>query len=62
VLTRVASLERFEDFGRAVSRPLDAPAHGWPSPEEEYSLAAIGRANGIELLGPPGALPGCGSD
>jgi mannose-6-phosphate isomerase-like protein (cupin superfamily) len=57
VLTRVASLERFHDFSRAVSQPLQAPAQGWPSVEEKYALAAIGRANGIELLGPPGALP-----
>jgi quercetin dioxygenase-like cupin family protein len=61
VLTRVASLERFQDFGRAVSKPLLAPARVWPSLEEAYAVAAIGRANGIELLGPPGALPARGT-
>ena len=62
VLTRVASLERFADFSRAVGQPLQRPEQGWPSVEEEYALAAIGRANGIELLGPPGALPDLGPD
>ena len=57
VLTRVASLERFIDFGRAVSIPLGTPAAGWPSADERATVAAIGAANGIELLGPPGALP-----
>ena len=55
VLTRVASLERFVDFGRAVSQPVIADE--WPSCDEHVSLAAIGGANGIELLGPPGSLP-----
>jgi quercetin dioxygenase-like cupin family protein len=58
VLTRVASLERFIDFGRAVSPPLDSPQRDWPSPSEQAAVAAIGAPNGIELLGPPGALPG----
>jgi hypothetical protein len=57
VFTQVAELDRFVDFGRAVSEPLSKPDAGWPSPEEESSLAAIARANGIELLGPPGAVP-----
>ena len=57
VLTRVASLERFVDFGRAVSIPLGSPAADWPSADERSTVAAIGAANGIELLGPPGALP-----
>ena len=56
VLTHVRSLERFIDFGRAVSAPLPA-AYGWPSPEERAVVAAIAAANGIELLGAPGALP-----
>jgi mannose-6-phosphate isomerase-like protein (cupin superfamily) len=55
VLTRVASLERFLDFGHAVSEPLEDKA--WPSLSELAAVAAIGEANGIELLGPPGALP-----
>jgi mannose-6-phosphate isomerase-like protein (cupin superfamily) len=57
VLTQVRSLERFADFGRAVSPPLAAPAEDWPSFEERDAVAAMGAANGIELLGPPGALP-----
>ncbi|MEA2309885.1 MAG: hypothetical protein QOI65_2171 [Thermoleophilaceae bacterium] len=59
VVTRVCSLARFEDFGRAVSAPVVGGA--WPSLEEAASVAAIGRANGIELLGPPGVLPPRGS-
>jgi hypothetical protein len=58
VLTQVSSLDRFHEFGRAVSRPLPRPAAGWPSPEEHDAVAAMAAANGIELLGPPGALPG----
>jgi mannose-6-phosphate isomerase-like protein (cupin superfamily) len=56
VLTRVRSLARFLDFGRAVSAPLADPAGGWPSAEEMAAVAGIAAANGIELLGPPGAL------
>ena len=58
VLTQVSSLDRFHEFGRAVSRPLPCPTAGWPSPEEHHAVAAMGAANGIKLLGPPGALPG----
>jgi len=58
VVTRVRSLDRFHDFGRAVSRPVERPEAGWPSPDEEAAVTAIARANGIELLGPPGLLPG----
>jgi hypothetical protein len=58
VLTRVDSLERFIDFGRAVSMPLSSAAAGWPSSEERAAVASMGAANGMELLGPPGALPG----
>jgi uncharacterized RmlC-like cupin family protein len=57
VLTRVSSLDRFLDFGRAVSPPLAAPELGWPSPSEIATVAALAAPNGIELLGPPGALP-----
>src|SRR3954471_512826 len=59
VLTRVAQLQRYVDFGRASTPPLpDAAAGDWPSPEELQALATMAAANGIELLGPPGALPG----
>jgi mannose-6-phosphate isomerase-like protein (cupin superfamily) len=58
VLTRVTSLEGFLDFNRAVAEPLAVPVSGWPSAEEEAALSAMGAVNGIELLGPPGVLPG----
>jgi mannose-6-phosphate isomerase-like protein (cupin superfamily) len=58
VVTHVCSVERFSDFGRAVSAPLADPAAGWPSESERAAVAAMGADNGIELLGPPGALPG----
>jgi mannose-6-phosphate isomerase-like protein (cupin superfamily) len=58
VLTRVTSLERFLDFNRALIEPTAVPISGWPSAEEEAALSSIGVANGIELLGPPGVLPG----
>jgi mannose-6-phosphate isomerase-like protein (cupin superfamily) len=58
VLTRVASLELFVDFNRAVSSPVAVPVSGWPQAEEEAALSSTGAANGIELLGPPGVLPG----
>jgi hypothetical protein len=55
VLTRVESLERFVDFGRAVSQAVASDE--WPSEDEHASLAAMAAANGIELIGPPGSLP-----
>jgi hypothetical protein len=58
VVTQVSSLERFTDFGRAVAAPHPDPAAGWPSEHERAAVASIAAANGIELLGPPGALPG----
>jgi mannose-6-phosphate isomerase-like protein (cupin superfamily) len=58
VLTRVTALERFLDFNRAVIEPIAVPVAGWPSAEEHAALSSIGAANGIELLGPPGVLPG----
>lgn len=54
VVTRVRSLDRFIDFGRAVST---ATAASWPSAAEHAAVAAIAGANGIELIAPPGALP-----
>ena len=57
VLTHVRSLELFNDFARAVSAPLVTPARGWPSEHEHAAVQAIAAANGIDLLGPPGALP-----
>ena len=58
VLTHVTSLQRFLDFNRAIAEPVAVPLSGWPSVEEKAALAVIGGANGIELLGPPGVLPG----
>ena len=57
VSTTVTSVERFADFGRAIAPPLREAGRGWPSQEELASLTAIASANGIELLGPPGATP-----
>lgn len=53
VTTFVASAGRYEDFLRAVSRPVEA----WTSGEEAATVTAIAAANGITVLGPPGALP-----
>lgn len=55
VLTRVRSLESYLDFNRAVAR---VAGESRLSREEEAALVMIGAANGIDLLGPPGALPG----
>lgn len=55
VLTRVESLDYFVDFGRAVAPPRESGE--WPSSAELAAVAAIATANGIRLLGPPGALP-----
>lgn len=57
VLTRVASVARFEDFGRAVAVPVAAPDEAWPGDDEAAGLAAIAAANAISVLGPPGMLP-----
>lgn len=56
VLTRVRSLARFADFTRAV-HATPPPSGRWPSAHEHAAVASIAAANGIELLGPPGALP-----
>ena len=37
--------------------PAQEDEPDWPSPSELGAVAAIARENGIELLGPPGALP-----
>jgi mannose-6-phosphate isomerase-like protein (cupin superfamily) len=58
VLTRVTALERYLDFNRALTEPVAVLVSGWPSAEEYAALTSIGAANGIELLGPPGVLPG----
>lgn len=58
VLTRVTSLERLLDYNRAVVEPVAVPVTGWPSADEFAALSSLAAANGIELLGPPGVLPG----
>lgn len=47
----VRSAARYEDFLRAA-----APAGEWGEGDEER-LAALGAANGIRVLGPPGTTP-----
>jgi mannose-6-phosphate isomerase-like protein (cupin superfamily) len=54
VMTSLSSLARYEDFSRAVAQPAGTR---WPSDEEAAAVRAIAAANGIEILGPPGALP-----
>lgn len=50
--TFARSVRLYEDFVRAVGRPdPDAPS------EDAAVVAAIGQANGIVVLGPPGVLP-----
>src|SRR5688572_25403330 len=58
VVTSLRSLARYEDFQRAVA-PLepDSGCAAWASDEDFSALTAIGSANGIEILGPPGLLP-----
>ena len=49
---------RFDGFVRAVSQPADAeelPPRGRPFDPEQFAVTAA--EYGIELLGPPGALP-----
>jgi mannose-6-phosphate isomerase-like protein (cupin superfamily) len=57
VVTRVGSVSRFEDFGRALARPSPAHDADWPRGQEASGLVAIAAANGIRILGAPGALP-----
>jgi quercetin dioxygenase-like cupin family protein len=47
----VTSVGRYEDFLRAVAAP------GPMTAEDEALLRAIGSANGIRVVGPPGVLP-----
>lgn len=54
VVTRVSSLGRYEDFGRAVAEAADGARL---SPEDRATLSALAASNGIEVLGPPGLVP-----
>ena len=57
VVTRVASPNRYDDFGRALARPASGADARWPSAEEAASVRALAAVNGIVILGPPGSLP-----
>ena len=57
--TFAASVSRYEDFLRAVGRP-GSDLSGWAGSTEAAALGVIARANGITVLGPPGALPSAG--
>jgi len=52
----------FERFVIAASRPADAPElpppHGPPSEDEVEAVNRLAGEHGIEILGPPGTLPG----
>jgi hypothetical protein len=59
-VTELASLARYEDFMRAFVRIDDgssAGARATPDAQEEATLAYVAAANGIEILGVPGAVP-----
>src|SRR3954454_23939784 len=58
VLTKVTALERLLDFHRAVAGGVATPLSWSPTAEAHAAIASIAAANGIELLGPPGVLPG----
>ena len=56
----------FADFVVAASRPAERPElpplpPGPPSDAEAAEIAELAGQHGIELLGPPGALPGAAS-
>jgi mannose-6-phosphate isomerase-like protein (cupin superfamily) len=51
VATQVVSVARFDDLGRALAEP------GPMTDDDAATLAAIAAANGIRILGAPGALP-----
>jgi hypothetical protein len=51
VSTAVASVARFDDLGRALAQP------GSMTAEDASTVTAIADANGIRILGSPGALP-----
>lgn len=54
VITRVRSVNLYIDLNRAVSTRWSMD---WPDEYERVALEGVARANGIELLAPPGALP-----
>ena len=54
-MTSARSVSRYEDFLRAVARPGSTAQ--WTSPEEAAVVRVIAEANGITVLGAPGASP-----
>jgi quercetin dioxygenase-like cupin family protein len=50
------SLHLYENFLRAAALPTERPETAAPA-EDEAVVAWLARENGIEVLGPPGALP-----
>ena len=51
VATDVASIARFDDFGRALAHPCAM------TEQDTATVSAIAAANGIRVLGSPGLLP-----
>jgi uncharacterized cupin superfamily protein len=51
VATRVSSVARFDDLGRALARP------GSMTNDDEATVGVLAAANGIRILGSPGMLP-----
>ena len=54
-MSHVRSVEDYQRFVRAVAVPEEGPRME-PVVEEERALALAAEANGISVLGPPGAL------
>jgi quercetin dioxygenase-like cupin family protein len=57
VMASARSVSRYEDFLRAVARPVAADSSEWASPEDAEVVRVIAEANGIRILGAPGATP-----
>ena len=53
----VDSAARYDDFLRAVARPVDSGAPAWATDEDEATVSAIAAAAGITVLSAPGELP-----
>lgn len=56
-MTSARSVSRYEAFLRAVARPAPTDSSEWASPEEAAAVRVIAEANGIDVLGAPGASP-----
>jgi hypothetical protein len=51
--TSTPSASRYEDFLRAVGRPVS----GWAQAEDAAAVTGVAGAAGVTVLGPPGMLP-----